>query len=39
VGLHMVEGIRHLRDQLLGMHHECGGCSHDHDADSARGCP
>jgi hypothetical protein len=39
VGLHMVEGIRHLKDQLLGMHHDCGGCGHDHDADSARGCP
>jgi hypothetical protein len=39
VGRHMVEGILHLRDQLLGMHHDCGGCGHDHDVDSARGCP
>lgn len=29
-GLHMAEGIRHLRDELLGLHHECGGCGHDH---------
>lgn len=37
VGGHMVEGIRHLKDELLGTHHECGGCGHDHDADSAGG--
>ena len=39
VGLHMVEGIRHLRDELLGTHHECGGCDHDHRADKAGRCP
>ena len=39
VGLHMLEGIRHLRDELLGTHHECGGCDHDHGADRAGGCP
>ena len=39
VGLHMVEGIRHLKDQLLAAHHECGGCSHDHGADKAGGSP
>ena len=38
-GLHMVEGIRHLKDELLGVHHECGGCGHDHGADRAGGCP
>jgi hypothetical protein len=38
VGQHMVEGIRHLRDELLGTHHECGGCDHDHDADTAGRC-
>jgi hypothetical protein len=26
VGLHMVEGIRQLKDQLLATHHECGDC-------------
>lgn len=36
---HMAEGIRHLRDELLGRHHDCGGCSHDHGADRAGGCP
>lgn len=23
---HMLDGVRHLMDQLLGRHHECGGC-------------
>ena len=35
---HMAEGIRHLRDELLGRHHDCGGCDHDHGADRAGGC-
>lgn len=39
VGLHMLEGISHLRDELLGTHRECGGCDHDHGADRAGGCP
>lgn len=39
VGRHMLEGISHLRDELLGMHRECGGCDHDHGADRAGGCP
>ena len=38
-GHHMAEGIRHLRDELLGRHHDCGGCGHDHGADRAGGCP
>ena len=38
-GLHMVDGIGLLKDELLGTHHECGGCGHDHGADSAGGCP
>ena len=35
VGLHMAEGIRHLKDELLGAHHACGGCGHDHGTDAA----
>jgi len=35
VGQHMVEGIRHLRDDLLGTHHACGGCDQNHDPDTA----
>jgi hypothetical protein len=26
---HMVEGIRHLKDELLGVHHDCGGCGRE----------
>ena len=29
-GVHMIEGVRHLMDELLGKHQECGGCGHDH---------
>jgi hypothetical protein len=32
-GAHMVDGIRTLTDELLGKHHECGGCSHEHDQE------
>ena len=39
VGLHMLESISRLKDELLGTHHECGGCDHDHGADRAGGCP
>ena len=39
VGLHMAEGIRQLKNELLGMHHECGGCAHDHGHDQPGGCP
>ena len=28
-GMHMVEGVRHLMDQLLGKHQGCGGCDHE----------
>jgi hypothetical protein len=38
-GHHMAEGIRHLKDELLGAHHECGGCAHGPDADREGGCP
>ena len=30
-GSHMLDGVRQLRDELLGKHHGCGGCSHEHD--------
>jgi hypothetical protein len=36
-GLHMVEGIGHLKDELLGVHHDCGACGHTHGADGG-GC-
>ena len=39
VGLHMTEGIRQLKDELLGTHHGCGGCGHDHGSDGAGGRP
>jgi hypothetical protein len=35
-GLHMAEGMRHLKDELLGRHHECAGCGH-HPATDATG--
>ncbi len=31
VGAHMLDGVRHLMDELLGKHQGCGGCSHEHD--------
>lgn len=37
-GLHMAEGVRHLRSELLGTHHECEGCGHGNGADGAGGC-
>jgi hypothetical protein len=37
-GYHMAQGIRHLRDELLGTHHACGGCGHEHGVDKAGGC-
>lgn len=30
-GAHLLDGIRHLMDELLGKHQGCGGCSHEHD--------
>lgn len=30
VGAHMLDGIWHLKDELLGKHHGCGGCDHEH---------
>lgn len=32
-GIHMLNGVRHLMDELLGRHHECGGCGHEHHHD------
>jgi hypothetical protein len=37
-GSHMANGIRHLKDELLGAHHECGGCAHGPDADQEGRC-
>lgn len=31
VGAQMLEGIRHLKDELLGRHRGCGGCGHEHE--------
>jgi hypothetical protein len=36
VGLHLVEGIRHLQDQLLATHRECGDCGPEPGAEKAR---
>jgi hypothetical protein len=36
-GLHVAEGIRHLKDELLGTHRGCGGCGHSHGTDGAGG--
>jgi hypothetical protein len=30
-GVHMLDGVRTLIDELLGKHKACGGCSHEHD--------
>ncbi|MDF0673703.1 MAG: hypothetical protein P0120_05080 [Nitrospira sp.] len=30
-GTHLVAGIRHLMDDLLGVHQGCGGCHEGHD--------
>jgi hypothetical protein len=34
-GTHLVAGVRHLMDDLLGKHQGCGGC---HDGDDRRTC-
>lgn len=36
-GLHMAEGVRHLKDELLGLHHACEGCGHDHAQGATEG--
>ena len=33
VGLHLVEGIRHLKDELLATHRECGDCGREPGAE------
>lgn len=30
-GVHLLDGVRNLIDELLGKHKGCGGCSHEHD--------
>lgn len=30
---HMMSGVRHLREELLGEHAGCGGCAHEHDQE------
>lgn len=32
-GAHMLDGVRHLKDELLGKHQGCGGCAHEHDPE------
>lgn len=32
-GAHMLDGVRHLKDELLGKHQGCGGCDHEHDPE------
>lgn len=32
-GAHMMDGVRHLKDELLGKHQGCGGCAHEHDPE------
>ena len=29
-GAHMLDGVRHLVDKLIGRHHKCGGCGDEH---------
>ena len=35
-GTHMLDGVRRLMDELMGKHHGCGGCGHEHERG---GCP
>jgi hypothetical protein len=34
-GAHMLDGVRQMMDDLLGKHHECRGCGHDHEPRSS----
>ena len=36
-GTLMLEGIRHLMEALLGTHHHCDGCAHQHDPQQSGG--
>jgi hypothetical protein len=36
-GTHMLAGVRHLMNELLGKHHDCGGCGHEHGPYDAGG--
>lgn len=35
-GTHLAAGIRHLRENLLGVHQGCGGCHDGHDQKTCR---
>jgi hypothetical protein len=37
-GAHMLETMRYQMDEILGRHHECGGCDHDHEGHESGGC-
>ncbi|BFU93927.1 MAG: conserved membrane protein of unknown function [Nitrospira sp.] len=37
-GTHMFAEVRHLMADLLGKHHDCGGCGHEHEPRDAGGC-
>lgn len=30
-GVHMLDGVQHLKNKLLGKHQGCGGCDHEHE--------
>lgn len=36
-GAQMLEGVRHLMDELLGAHHHCDGCGDQHDPRQSGG--
>jgi len=36
-GTHMLAGVQHLMDELLGKHHGCGGCSHEPEHENEQG--
>ena len=35
-GTHLAAGVRHLRENLLGVHQGCGGCHDEHDQKTCR---
>lgn len=37
-GTHMLAGMRHLMEELLAEHRDCGGCGHEHEPGDAGGC-
>ena len=36
-GRHMLAGVRHLIDDLLGKHHGCAGCNHEQEHENEQG--